>query len=148
MCMCVCVYIYCILQPVIFVSSSETEHANSTTHALETEPFRCQGNSHGSHLETVHWYVKKQQDGAELVRKELNCFQTTGFRCISDFQDTDLPQFTRSQFSLCSSGPYFVFVVGAIPFAFEVTSPIDWLPFKLRALLSFVDEGLPRKLLS
>jgi hypothetical protein len=92
--------------------------------------------------------VTKQQDGAELVRKELNCFQTTGFCCISDFQDKDLPQFTRSQFSRCSSGPYFAFVVGATPFAFEVTSPIDSLPSKLRAFLSFVDEGLPTKLLN
>lgn len=90
-----------------------------------------------------------QQDGAQLVRKELNCFQATGFRCISDFQDIDLPQFTRSQFSRCSSGgPYFVLAVGATPFAFEVTSPIDSLPFKLRAFLSFVDEGLPSKLLN
>ena len=92
--------------------------------------------------------MKKQQDGAELLRKELNCFQTTGFRYISDFQDTDLPQFTRSQFSRCSSDPYFVFVVGATPSALEVTSPIDSLPFKLRAFLSFVDEGLPSKLLN
>jgi hypothetical protein len=92
--------------------------------------------------------VKKQKDGAERARKELNCFQTTGFCCISVFQDTDLPQFTRSQFSRCSSGPYFDFAVGATLFAFEVTSPIDSLPLKLRALLSFVDEVLPRKLLN
>ena len=92
--------------------------------------------------------MKKQQDDAELVGKELHCFQTTGFRYISDFQDTDLPQLTRRQFSRSSRGPYFVFVVGATPFAFEVTSPLESPPFKLRAFLSFVDEGLPRNLLN
>jgi hypothetical protein len=46
--------IACVLQPVIFMSSSETEHVNSTTHTVEAATFRCKGNSHGSHLETVH----------------------------------------------------------------------------------------------
>jgi hypothetical protein len=51
---CVDIACVCLLQPLIFMSSPETEHVNSTSYTLETETFRCQGNSHGVYSETAH----------------------------------------------------------------------------------------------